>query len=230
MELCVVMPVYNESANLVKVVTAWMEAIAVCTESFCFIVVDDGSKDDSLQVLGQLAQRYVQLEVLSKANSGHGRSCRVGYEAACAKGAEWVLQIDSDGQCEAGSFAEFWQGREEYDCVFGCRGSRGDGWQRKMLSLICTQAVGFRTGVRFKDVNVPYRLIRGVVLSEALGKVPEDFDMHNVALSVVLNKYFTLRWKRVQIPFPMRLGGENSLNIPRVIGMGREMLGRIGEL
>ena len=165
-----------------------------------------------------------RLCVVSKPNSGHGISCRMGYDIAVASKAEWVLQIDSDGQCDPKHFAEFWSKRKNFDCIFGRRASRDDGFARIATSAICRLAASLICGQDLKDPNVPYRLIRRSALQRALRFIPPNFNIHNVALTYVLKKLPGLRWDYVAIHFPDRKGGTNSINVLQVVTWGAEML------
>ncbi len=66
--------------------------------------------------------------------------------------------------------------------------------------------------------------MRSEVLREALQKVPPDFDMQNLALSLALRRLPRLRWKNVPIHFRARRGGDNSINYRKIVAMGLAML------
>lgn len=223
-ELAVVMPIYNEAANIEAVVTEWVTEFERLGISFVLLAVNDGSKDGTGAVLKTLADRYPGVVPVERQNSGHGRACRAGYMLAIERGAEWTLQIDSDGQCDPGFFAAFWQERAEADAIFGVRRSRDDGPARVLISTICRAGTSLLCGMDLKDVNVPYRLMRTSALNEALKRVPADFDMQNTALTLALRRAPALRWKYVPIHFRDRQGGTNSINLRRIVAMGWELL------
>ncbi len=125
---------------------------------------------------------------MDKPNAGHGLACRTGYELAVARAAAWTLQVDSDGQCDPRYFAEFWQSRAEADVIFGLRTTRDDGFLRVLVSGGCRLATSLLSGVDLKDANVPYRLVRTGALQQALTRIPSDFDMQNVALTLALKR------------------------------------------
>jgi glycosyltransferase involved in cell wall biosynthesis len=232
-ELAVVMPVYNEEANIAHVITEWTAALEQLGIGYVLLPINDGSRDGTAGVLRQLAQANPgRVEPVDKANAGHGRACRTGYDLAVARGAAWTLQIDSDGQCDPAFFAEFWQARAEADVIFGLRTSRDDGFSRVLISGVCSVVTSALTGLDLKDANVPYRLIRTEALQRALTRIPPDFDMQNVALTLALKRDPALRWKYLPIHFRNRQGGTNSINLRRIAGMGLELvrnLNRIGK-
>jgi len=134
------------------------------------------------------------------------------------------MQIDSDGQCDPRFFSSFWSCRNEADAIFGMRKTRDDGLSRVLISASCRLATFSLCGLDLKDANVPYRLIRTSVLEEALARIPDDFDMQNVALTLALKRDSSLRWKYVPIHFRDRQGGTNSINFKRIAAMGWELL------
>jgi dolichol-phosphate mannosyltransferase len=130
--LAAVIPVYNEQANLAALAAEWLPALRALDAPFAVWFIDDGSTDASPEILQQLANADPEhIRRVRQTNQGHGAACRRGYECALAAGAEWVLQIDSDGQCDPAYLGEFWRRRLEAACVFGDRRRRGDGWHRR---------------------------------------------------------------------------------------------------
>jgi glycosyltransferase involved in cell wall biosynthesis len=224
-ELAVVMPVYNEEANIEAVVAEWVRELNRLSISFALLAVNDGSRDGTSGVLQRLSEQYPgQVLPVDKANAGHGRACRTGYDLAARGGSAWTLQIDSDGQCDPCFFSSFWSRRDEADCIFGVRTTRDDGMARVLISTACRIMTSALCGIDLKDSNVPYRLIRTPVLKTALSRIPDDFDMQNLALTVALKRDSTLRWKYVPIHFRDRQGGTNSINYLRIVSMGWELL------
>lgn len=224
-KLIIVMPIYNEQDNIRTVVSEWTQELAQLDISFELLALNDGSKDHTANVLEELKTAYpLTLIPVNKPNSGHGRTCRFGYELALERGASWVLQIDSDGQCLPKYFTAFWEQRDQADCVFGVRETRDDGVSRVWISKGCRLLTSLLAGIDLRDANVPYRLIRAPFLEKALISIPKDFDMQNVALTLSLKRDQSARWSYVPIHFPDRQGGTNSINIKRILTMGWTLL------
>lgn len=224
--LAIVMPIYNEAANIEAVLAEWIASLEAEAVGFQFILVNDGSKDDTLTSLRRIeAERPHQVIVIDKPNSGHGRSCRLGYDTAVGSlSVEWILQIDSDGQCDPGYFKEFWAKSKSADCVFGVRTQRDDGVARMLTSKICKVGATLLGRTDMVDPNVPYRLMRKSVLAGALKRVPPAFNIHNVALTYILKRTPGIRWEYVPIHFRDRQGGSNSINLFQVAQWGIDML------
>jgi dolichol-phosphate mannosyltransferase len=224
-ELAVVMPIYNEAANISVVLREWFNCLGKVAPRFVFFAINDGSTDQTAAILASLADQLgSRLRAINKINSGHGRSCRDGYELALDESAPWVLQIDSDGQCDPAFFEAFYQNRSGYDCIFGYRRTRDDGVGRVMISFCCRFLLWLTTGTYLKDPNVPYRLMRSHALRTALRCIPADFALQNIALTFALKKGQNLRWKHFPIHFRARQGGENSINYRKIVAMGLNLL------
>jgi glycosyltransferase involved in cell wall biosynthesis len=201
------MPVYNEAAALRAVVEEWVPLLARCTRDVTFCVVDDGSTDATPAVLRQLASEHPQIEVVRKRNTGHGRTCLHGYRLAVARGARFILQIDSDGQCPAADFPELWRLRTSHPLVFGFRRVRRDGSWRRLVSRLLSLGAAAATGVWVRDANVPYRLMSSAAVREVIDDVPGDVDLVNVYLAVALEARTGIRW--VDIVFRDRVAGRS---------------------
>lgn len=219
------MPVYNEASNIASVVHEWFAGLETVAPDFLLFAVNDGSTDDTGLILEQLARELGdRLRVINKKNSGHGSSCREGYQLALAENAAWIFQIDSDGQCDPAFFERLYENHVRHDCVFGYRRTRDDGVGRIVISQCCRVLLWLLAGTFLKDPNVPYRLMRGNVLRHALRDIPVDLNLQNIALSIVLKRNAELRWKYLPIHFRARQGGQNSIGYRKIAKMGLEFL------
>jgi glycosyltransferase involved in cell wall biosynthesis len=211
-ELMIVMPVYNEEASVRKVVMEWFQEIVNWTENFVFLAIDDGSTDRTPEVLSRLREQLgPRLEILTQENRGHGQTCLHGYRVALERQPAWVLQIDSDGQCDPQFFFRFWQKRHASDMVYGHRTRREDGWRRVIASIVLKWTICLTSGVWCVDASVPYRLMRTPVLAAVLPRIPENFFLANVAVAVLLRREGGVRHSAVPIRFRERFGGEPSV-------------------
>jgi len=205
-DLFVVMPVFNEQDSLEYVVKEWIGEVRRHTNSFTFVVINDGSTDRSLEILHDLQNEYAELKVISTPNSGHGQACLVGYRAAIRDDAAWIFQIDSDGQCLPVHFAEFWRERLHADAVYGARKIRDDSLIRLYISQVFSLLVALATGVRVKDANVPYRLMNGKKVASIIRALPHNAEMVNTFLAVATQKHLDISW--IDIRFGKRRGGK----------------------
>jgi glycosyltransferase involved in cell wall biosynthesis len=193
-DLWVVMPVYNEGPALEAALREWTAAVRAVVSDARFCVVDDGSTDETPAVLARCVGQLPGLRVLGQPNRGHGQACLAAYRAALGGGAGWVLQVDSDGQCDARHFGALWAARHAAPAVLGCRRRRADGLARTLVSGVLALVVRAGTGRWLRDANSPYRLMRSDVLTAALARIPADVSLANVLVAVDLETHTTIRW------------------------------------
>ncbi|MBC7554960.1 MAG: glycosyltransferase family 2 protein [Taibaiella sp.] len=207
--LWVVMPVYNEEEAITSVCEEWYRALEATGLNYTLCILNDGSKDGTLKILNEFAAKYRRLKIIDKANSGHGQSCVLGYNIALENGADWILQIDSDGQCDPQYFPAFVQLAATRKAIYGFRKTRDDGFKRYLISRFVTLFTFAATGQWVKDANVPYRLIHESVMRNISNKIPAHFHLANIYVSVLSNKLAGIKW--VDIHFRDRSGGSPSV-------------------
>ena len=217
--LYLIMPAYNEEVNIEKVIDDWYPVVEKTGENSRFIVVDDGSKDSTYEIMKRAAGERPQLIPLTKANKGHGATVLYGYYYALEQGADYIFQTDSDGQTNPEEFWEFWKQREQYDMLIGHRCHREDGASRVFVTKVLKLVIRLCFGVSVTDANTPFRLMKAETLREQIGQIPEDFNLSNVLLSVIYAKK-RLKVRYLPISFRQRQGGVNSINLRRIAGIG----------
>lgn len=181
-ELAVVIPVYNEAANLKGLLEDWEPIFRNLGTSYQLVFVNDGSTDGSADVLLQIQKYNHSLIVVNQPNAGHGAAILRGYRMAL-EAAAWVFQIDGDHQLDPGAFAELWTNREQYDLLLAERREKNATLPRRLLSILTATLVRFLYGGSMRDVNAPYRLMRANLLREALILIPDDSLAPNVLLT-----------------------------------------------
>ncbi len=219
--LYIIIPTYNEEENIKNVVADWHGVLKLAGEDSKLVVIDDGSKDNTLSVLKQLEPEYKNLVVITKKNEGHGATVLHGYNYALENKADFIFQTDSDGQTNPDEFEEFWQKRDEFSVIIGDRVERQDGLSRVFVTKVLRLVVYLIFGVFVKDANTPFRLMSNQVLSKYIVKVPEKFNLSNVLLSLlfVKNKEKVLF---IPITFKQRQGGVNSINFKKICKIGMQ--------
>ncbi|MBP5296738.1 MAG: glycosyltransferase family 2 protein [Bacteriovoracaceae bacterium] len=211
-----VMPAYNEQAALAELVAEWHSVVT--ERGGELVLINDGSRDQTLATALALQANYPGLTVIDKSNSGHGDTCRRAYQWAAEQGKEWVFQTDSDRQTLPQEFALIWDQRGQHDFIFGRRKARGDGWMRKVISSVlrCVIAVIFQEWV--PDANVPFRLMKTEKLAQVLPLISPQMFLGNAFLTIVIQKKFKIHW--VPISFVNRQTGVPSVALGRFFKVG----------
>lgn len=154
--LYIIMPVYNEQGALPNVLDQWYPIVEQSPQNR-LVVLNDGSTDNTMEIISEYAHCHPQVVGINKENSGHGATIYDGYVYALDHGASYVFQTDSDGQTSPDEFADFWHKMlqdDALDAVFGNRNHRQDGPSRvfvtKVLKLVIKCSMGGGRGRRRK--------------------------------------------------------------------------------
>ena len=210
-ELCVVIPVYNEQGAIGDVLSKWDAALRKLCCDYVIRPYNDGSRDGSLEVMKDIAQRLGhRIEVRDKPNGGHGNTILVGYREAVADGFEWVFQVDSDDEMGPEKFSELWNRRADYDFLVGRRDGRKQSLPRKIISFVSRICVRSFFGNGIWDVNAPYRLMRVSAFKNYFEWISLNTFAPNVILSGLAARY-CLRCLEIPVPQHDRKTGEVSI-------------------
>lgn len=221
-----VMPAYNEADNIEETVKQWypvVERIRSCGAEARLVIANDGSKDNTFQIMEVLKGKYPFFVPLDKPNSGHGATVLYLYRYAIEQGADYIFQTDSDGQTNPDEFWQMWENREGYDFQIGHRLGRQDGAGRVFVTKTLRLVVWLMFREWVTDANTPFRLMSVKKLKPILDVIPHDFFLCNVAISAIAVKWkYRIGWYR--ITFKPRQGGVNSINMKRIVKIGWKAL------
>jgi len=225
-KLFIVIPAYNESENIRACVEDWYPIVEKHhgDGQSRLVIINDGSRDDTYSILCRLAEDRPFLLPLTKENGGHGSTVLHGYRYAIDAGADYIFQTDSDGQTDPAEFDAFWEQRDGYDAILGNREVRGDGKDRKFVENTVCFLLRVIFGVKVKDANAPFRLMRASLVDKYIGKLPRDFNIPNIMFTT----YFVYHKEKVlflPITFKPRQGGTNSINIKKIVKIGWKAVG-----
>lgn len=207
-ELAVIIPVYNEQDIIEHVINDLCQNIEQQKIDFEIVTYNDGSKDESLLRLKNLAANNKRLKVIDKENSGHGPTILQGYRNC---NSEWIMQIDSDNEIDSNNFVKLWEARDNYDLIIGRRVNRVQPLSRRIVSLISRLAVKIFYGNLIEDVNSPFRIFRYETFKEEFIKIPENTFAPNVILSGIA-AIKKLRVLEIDINCTPRMTGVVSIN------------------
>jgi glycosyltransferase involved in cell wall biosynthesis len=143
-ELSVVVPMYDEAANVARIAHELMAAL--CAYSFEIILVDDGSRDDTLAEALRLRAVSARVHVVR-------HSVRCGQSAAVCSGvfaarAAWIVTIDGDCQNDPRDIPSLLSARDtardqRVRLIMGCRGERHDSSWRRVQSRVANAVRGW---------------------------------------------------------------------------------------
>lgn len=222
--LYIVVPAYNEEENIEKVVKEWYAVLGGRDKNSKIVIADSGSVDKTHDILMKLKKEYSQLEILSDTGKQHGPKVIALYQHAINHGADYIFQTDSDGQTNPGEFEDFWNLRNQYDCILGHRSVRGDGRFRVFTEHVVCFLIKIYFGVKVPDANAPFRLMKASVIKKYLYKLPSDYNLPNIMLTTYF-AYYKEKMIFQEITFKQRQGGVNSINLLKIVKIGWKAMG-----
>jgi putative flippase GtrA len=156
--LSVILPAYNEEALIADTISHVMTTLSSWMHNFEVIVVNDGSKDRTGEIVAHLATYDRRIRLINhQGNKGYGAALVTGFEAVTK---ELAFFMDSDGQFDIRDLARFFPLIEEYGAVLGYRIDRQDTWMRKLNAWGWKKLVGFTFGVHARDIDCAFKLFR----------------------------------------------------------------------
>jgi glycosyltransferase involved in cell wall biosynthesis len=165
MDLSIVISLFNEAESLPELVSWINRALAPEQLEYEIIMIDDGSTDNSWQVIKELKKSYPEIRGISfRRNYGKSAALYKGFEAA--KG-DIVVTMDADLQDSPEEIPEMIRmiKEEEYDLVSGWKKKRYDGTFTKNLPSKLYNATARKvTGIKLHDMNCGLKAYRKIVV------------------------------------------------------------------
>lgn len=220
MTLSVILPCFNEEQNIahsVRDVADWMKEDGIEGE---IIVVDDGSKDASLQTVEQLLSAIPALRIVKRArNGGYGIAVRAGCDAATT---EWIAFMDSDGQFKAKDVRLLLEHADAYAFITGRRARRADGFVRNSFGKILGVMNVLVLGLWVRDVNCGLKLFRRDIWP-VIRPTRGVEKLFNTEMFLRLKRN-GIPWKTVNVPhYPRRAGTPTGGSGRVIVRMFREL-------
>jgi len=166
-KLQILMPAHNEEKSIKEHIYK-INKVLKNRINFSYLICEDGSTDNTLKILKQLSKK-LKIKILTKKNKqGYSRAVMSGIRVA---NAEYLLIMDSDGQCDPKEIIKFWNARKNADIVCGWRIRRNDFLYRKFFSDLAKFVYKIFFNVKLRDPSFAFSL-----LSRKAYKNLNDFD------------------------------------------------------
>jgi glycosyltransferase involved in cell wall biosynthesis len=162
--LSIIVPAKNESASLPELVRQIVAAFRPLVgrrspnplESFEILIVDDGSTDESPEVLRKLAAETPELRpILFARNAGQSAATVCGFREARG---DWVAILDADLQNDPADLARLWNAMIGHDAGLGWRIKREDKWSKRVISKCANAVRNWVLGDSVKDTGCAVRI------------------------------------------------------------------------
>ncbi|OGV35658.1 MAG: hypothetical protein A2020_00400 [Lentisphaerae bacterium GWF2_45_14] len=185
--ISVIVPALNESASLEQLYLRVKKVLDQEGKAFEFIFIDDGSTDETLNVLKMLNEKYSNVTILVH-GTNHGKSIALMQGFAAAEG-ELAVLMDADLQDLPEELPKFLKKLDEgYDLVNGWRNKRKDTFMKRSVSQLFNYFTrkAFRCGLH--DINCGYKIMH----YEVYKRLRLSGDMHRLIPVIAMQLGFKI--------------------------------------
>ena len=219
--LSVFFPAYNDSGTIASLVITALRTARTLTPDHEVIVINDGSADNTAEILDELARIYPRLRVVHHArNRGYGGALRSGFETASK---DWVFYTDGDGQYDPAEMTVLWERRgDDVDLVNGYKISRSDPFHRIVIGRVYHHTVKLLFGLKVRDVDCDFRLMRRSIFNRI------DLEKTSGVICLeLMKKIHDAGFRIVEVPvhhYHRAFGRSQFFNFRRVAKTGLDVM------
>lgn len=206
-------PCYNDSGTIATMALRALQTLPKITAEYEVVIINDGSRDDSAQILDDLATRCEQVRIIHHVQpSGYGGVLRAGFAAARK---DWVFYTDGDAQYDVRELELLAkQMGDGIDMVNGYKIKRHDPFYRVFIGLAYQYFVKALFGLKIRDVDCDFRLIRRSIFDH----IKLESTTGTITFEMV-KKIQDAGYKIVEVPvhhWYRQYGASQFFNFPRV--------------
>lgn len=191
-EFTIIVPVYNEEDNLLRVEEKLSSYLEVAAKKTRILFVNDGSNDNSQDLIEQICERNEDFEyLLFKENKGLSAAIKAGFDHI-----ETPLTgyIDADLQTAPEDFNLLLEEIKDHDLVTGVRADRQDSFVKNMSSTIANGIRRAFTHDGMDDTGCPLKVIR----TENAKRIPMFKGLHRFLPAMILLQNGSIKQVPVQ--------------------------------
>ncbi len=218
MEYSIVVPLYNEAANVAPLYVRLTQVMAGLDEPYEIVFVDDGSTDHTLETLYEIYESDSRVRIVAlRRNFGQTAALKAGFDAACG---EIIISMDGDLQHDPEEIPAFVAKIEEgCDIVSGWRAERRDGWlTRRLPSRVANWMMAKVSGVDLHDFGTTFKAYR----REIIQNIPLYGELHRFIPA--LAAWSGARITEISINNPPRRNGKSNYGLSRTFHVFLDLL------
>ncbi len=157
--LTIFFPCFNDAGTIRELVEQAREVGEEITDDLEIIVVDDGSRDESPNILAELPSTVPELRVITHPeNRGYGGALRSGFLNARK---QFIFYTDGDGQYDVREIPLLVEKmKEDVELVNGYKIIRQDSWYRRLLGNAYSMSMRILFSIKIHDIDCDFRLFR----------------------------------------------------------------------
>lgn len=218
--LSIIVPIYNESDVLPRVLPSIINYCS--THHYFLILVNDGSKDDSLSIIRKHSDDICFVTVVNhKLNRGYGGALKSGIKAS---NTEYSIFVDADGQHRMEDVSKLFTIIQDMDAdmIVGSRkGHKGD-WFRSIGKTLIRGIAKLLMNVPIYDINSGMKIFRTDIAKSYLSLYPDTMAFSDIICLVFLhNRHFVLE---EPIKIEERQGGTSTIGVQTAINTVYEIV------
>jgi len=164
MDISIVIPLFNEEESLAVLMADIQKEMAKLPYSYEVVMVDDGSRDNSWEIVGELAKTYPVIHgIRFQRNYGKAAALQKGFETARG---DVVITMDADGQDRPTEIPELYRmiTEEGFDLVSGWKKKRHDPPSKTLPSKLFNAVVRMVSGIKLHDFNCGLKAYKNQVV------------------------------------------------------------------
>lgn len=206
MKVLVIIPAYNESASIENTVRKLQNDVPEAD----YIVINDCSKDNTLEILKNSEFSYLSLPV----NLGIGGAVQSGYRYALNHNYDIAVQLDGDGQHDSAFLRDLLDPiiKGEADITIGSRFIEKKGFQssgiRRLGIRLLNGMLRFTTGKKITDCTSGFRAVNRKFMALYAAQYPMDYPEPE---AIVYASVHGARIKEIPVIMQERTAGESSI-------------------
>jgi len=217
-ELSAVLPAYNEEQVLPVSIREAVEALDEIADRWELLIVDDGSRDRTAEIVSEWAARDGRVRLLRQpTNLGYSKALIRGFREARHA---WVCYTDADAQFDLREVRDLFDRADGVEMVVGYRQKRRDPWIRLLTSAVYNRLQGLVLGLRVRDCNCALKLFRRDFL-QALPLDSEGFLID--AELFARTRRAGGRWREVGVTHRPREHGSTTVRVATISRTLREL-------
>src|SRR5688572_26164992 len=187
-------PAYNDEHTIEKIVRTVVEEMRKVTDDFEVLVVNDGSRDSTPQILNRLCAELPFFRAIHHPeNLGYGAALITGFTNARK---DIIFYTDGDGQYDVREIHNLLtQMRPNVDMVNGYKIKRSDPWYRILIGDLYRRTMRWAFRLSIRDVDCDFRLFRRHIFDKI------SLESRSGVICVEMAKKFQLAgFRMVEIP------------------------------
>lgn len=215
-------PCYNDWGTMGSMLLLTTQTIKRLAIDADITVIDDGSGEHTLALLDEVRGRFPEVRIVRhEKNRGYGGALRSGFAAATR---EWIFYTDGDAQYDVRELERLLeQAGPDVDMVQGYKITRHDPLHRVVIGRIYHWVVKLAFGLRLRDVDCDFRLMRRAIFD----KVTLKHDS-GVICAEMMVKIQRAGFRIVEVPvhhYQRAHGKSQFFNFARIAKVGWNLTG-----